>query len=256
MKPHLFCRCGFIYNRVMVIGENKDFQGKRNGVKTNGWITIVGEGHTDYCACFQYAKWNVEVIAGYEKPNGFIVQLFSRKSCPPNTILPDVKYYEAWLVKDGITIDSLDQGYDDLFAIANPMYPLEVFSKSIYTYGEYRFEGKIFWIDKGKDSTIYKIVKDWPTDEVPQAGGLRAVYHSDIFDEMVADFIRIPFIHSWDLTTAQKVYEVAKQAVFKMCPNPQCKRDRDIFNSVASEVFPDPYKEMRERLWVEWNKQV
>ena len=225
-------------------------------MSADSWITILGEEHTDYCACCQYAKWNVEVIAGYEKPNGIIVQMFSRKSNPPNTILPDIKYYEAWLVENGIATDSLNQGYDDLFAIANPLYPLEVFSKSIYTQGEYRFEGEIFWIDKLKDYSIYKIVKDWPNDEVSQAGGLRAVYHSDVFEGMVADFVRIPFIHSWDMMSDQKVYAVAKQAVFKMCPDPQNTRDHDIFNSVVNEIFPETHNEMRDRLRAEWTKQV
>ena len=57
MKPHLFVDVVSFTTELWLLGK-KDSQGDRNGMKTNGWITIVGEGHTDYCACFQERRGN------------------------------------------------------------------------------------------------------------------------------------------------------------------------------------------------------
>lgn len=135
------------------------------------WITILDENRTDYCACFQYAKWNTNVIAGYKNPEGFIVQKFSRLSVPENLILPDITYYEAWLVEKGICVDTIKYEHDDLFAVTHPMAPLCSFKKSIYKCGEYKFTGEIYWVDKKRNAILFNAVNEWPTDEVEQAGG-------------------------------------------------------------------------------------
>ncbi len=169
-------------------------------------MTVLEENHTDYAACYQRIKWNVEVIAGYERPNGFIVQHFFRTSSPKDFILDDTSYYEAWEVKDGFCIDTKGQFYDDEFAIGHPMDQLEVFPKSTYTAGEYCFTGKVFWVDESKHSSLFQVVRKWPRNEVKQAGGLHSVYQSDEFADKRPDYKRTPFIYRWNMLNDEVVY--------------------------------------------------
>lgn len=220
------------------------------------YIDIIEENHTDYCACYQLIKWKVIDIAGYNKSNGFIVQKFTRVSEPENLVIKDVTYYEAWLVQEGRCIETMNQKYDDQFAVAHPMCQLNAFNASLNKKGRYEFSGDVFWIDKEHDSVLYNMVWMWSTNEVEQAGGLRSVYETEILKNKNPRFRRIPFIHIWSLCTDEEVYSAARKSLFKMCPNPNNKRDQVIFREMLDNMFGGKYIDLQVKLWHEWKNII
>lgn len=217
------------------------------------WMSVIDEQHTKYGACYQLVKWHPEVIAGYEKPNGYIVQRFSRKSEPSNLIVDDTSYYEAWKIENGICVDTENQKYDDQFAVGHPLFPSEVLPESIKTKGIFCFEGEIYWVDAHSD--LYNVVAEWPTDEVQQSGGLHSTFNSEIFKCRTPDYIRPKFKHCWNLESDESVYLVVKELLFRMCPDNRSTRDKSIFMETIEEVLPSELKNIKEKIILEWENQ-
>ena len=215
------------------------------------YYKIIEENHTGYCACFQRIKWNVANIAGYENSNGFIVQKFNRTSVPANLIIADTSYYEAWSVQNGVCIDTNKQKYDDEFAVGHSMCQFCVFENSLNKEGEYKLIGEVFWVDRVQGE-LYAMVSNWPIDEVKQAGGLRAVFNTDLFDNEKPKFIRVPFVHKWYLKGNEDIYRIARDTLFRRCHNPGNERVQDIFEGMLANMFGDKYVDIQEKLRCEW----
>ncbi len=175
---------------------------------------------TGHCACEQRVDWNVKEISGEENANGFILQILSRSLIPADILndeeLRDVTYTEAWEVKDGVIVDA-DKGElcDDLYYIGFSNGECYSFAISVETKGEFIFNGEIYWIPSSY-SELCATIENWDRHTVKEANDLRATYGAINIDPSYRRFIR-KFVHSWDLTDTNKIYEEAKRIIKNTC---------------------------------------
>ena len=156
-------------------------------------------------------NWNVAAISGNAKATGYIVQHFLRKSTPPNFLVNDTEYYEAWELRNGILLDA-GTVCDDRFCVGATTLEDSI-RKSLGTKGEYCINGNVYWIPES--SSLAPIVNSW-SKCVPDAAGLRSNY---LFSELTNEyfvFSRPLFIHRWSLITNDEVKSKLK-AIFLLC---------------------------------------
>lgn len=222
--------------------------------------------HKEFMACEQRVNWNVYEIAHKDAANGFIVQIVLRTS----TIDSDehiYHYYEAWEVINGICdplFDKTPDYCDDAFCIGARLlgggYDWEqALIQSIGHHGKEEWVCKVCWIDKHDHASLYKTIFDWPTEEVDQANGLRAVWVTAENKEMfssVHQLIRPPFVHSWDMRSTEKIKYVTKEYLFKQCKNNKSEAERRNFEILLLDFFKDEkYSFIMNELREEWYSQ-
>lgn len=219
------------------------------------YYTIKKESHDCSCACLLEINWNVAQITKGSIDDGFIVQKFSRILTPHN-ILPvkdycNISYFEAWSVINGkINYDANDVECDDRFCIGNSVNTSDEFFYSLGTKGRYKFLGEVFWIPS--DSMLFSIIDKWEIKGVKQAGNLKSAEEFDEIKGVQPLFEREPFIHSWDLSTPEKIYTAAKNSLFHLCPN-KTERDRNILLANLEAMFNDRYPDIRKKILCEWD---
>ncbi len=198
------------------------------------FYTIKDEWHSESCACELQIEWNVEQIAQMEKADGYIVQIYRRELFPkdalPDAALKDIEYAEAWRVVDGVVIaEDRTEEWNDAFAVGRKCADFEEFACSAGTAGHFEFHGKVCWVSQ--ESTLFQMVDDWSREAVKQEGGLKASYCTEGFEQL--QFLeRDVFMHSWDLSSDEKVYAAAKEKLFRYCP---CNTER---NEQVLYLFP------------------
>jgi len=218
------------------------------------YYTIINEYHDCSCACLLEINWNVEQITKTSTAEGFIVQKFTRKLTPHNILSVneycDISYFEAWRVKNGrVYYEDNNIKCDDRFCIGNPLNTSNEFFYSLDTKGHYVFSGEVFWIETG--SSLYNIVDGWKIEGVKQAGKLKSSEEFDAIKTIQPLFEREKFIHSWDLSTPDKIYTSARDSLFHLCPN-KTERDRSILLANLEAMFNDQYPDIQEKIICEW----
>ena len=143
------------------------------------------------------------------------------------------------------------QESDDMFCIGNS-YSYNELKISLGTKANIHFTGDVSWIPEQSDQ--FNIVDNWSTEEIKDAGGLKA---SNTFDEIVKFyfvFSRQPFIHSWDLSTNQQILNVVKKVLFKAYPK---TNDKDLFIDALNGIFTDEiYSDIKEKIKFDWFSQI
>ncbi len=215
------------------------------------------EWHSESCACELQIDWNVPKITQGSDEDGFIVQIFTRKLVPEGILntsaYNSIEYAEAWGVENN-AICSKDKGQlcDDMFAVGNRLNDFSEFTRSLDTVGKFEFYGKVYWIPSS--SEIYDEIKTWSDDTVKQAAGLRATYDFDILKNEKCIFEREVFVHSWNLSDENKIYSLAKQKLFRFCPN-NTKRDEELLINNAYSLLGEKYKHLADKIIYEWKNQ-
>ena len=218
---------------------------------------IVGSPiHHCHCGCELKINWNISAISGSQKASGYILQHFTRKLEPFNVLKTDeyndISYFEAWKAVGGaISIDDKGSVCDDMFCIGNSYTLFDDFTRSLGTKGSFSFYGDVYWIPY--DSKLYRIINTWKKDEIKQSAGLRATYDFIDIGEEYRHFVREPFIHSWDLTDEETIYEQAKIILFRYCPN-STERDYNLLKTNATDLFTKEYSFMTDRIIKEWEE--
>ncbi len=221
------------------------------------FLSVKNEWHSNSCACEQQIDWNIPLISGSNKANGFIVQSFQRVQIPSNCLgIPDyddIHYFEAWCVENGSIIPQ-DKGEvcNDMFAIGNPLDSFSSFYQSLGTSGSFQFDGTIFWIPK--NSPLYEIIDKWKRSDVKQTAGLKASYSFPEIENIECVFKRNPFIHSWDLTNEKRIYIEAKTMMFKYCPR-NTEADKRLLVSTTYDLLGENYRHIAQRIIGEWEQQ-
>lgn len=221
------------------------------------FLSVKNEWHSNSCACELQIDWNIPLISGSNKANGFIVQSFQRIQIPSNCLgIPaydDIHYFEAWCVENGSVIPQ-DKGEvcNDMFAIGNPLDTFPSFRHSLGTSGSFQFDGTIFWIPKC--SPLYSIIDDWGRFDVKQTAGLKATYNFPQIEHIESVFKREPFIHSWDLTDENRIYTETKNMMFRYCPH-NTEADKELLVSTIDNLLGEKYRHMAQRIISEWERQ-
>lgn len=174
-------------------------------------------------------NWNVSAISGNAKATGYVVQHLSRKSTPPNFLVDDTEYYEAWELRNGILQDA-GTVCDDRLCVDSDLE--DSIRRSLGTQGEYCINGNVYWIPES--SPLTSIVNSW-SERVPDAAGLRSDY---LFPELTSEyfvFSRPQFIHRWSLITDNEVKSKLK-ATFLHCYHDH-KDDLEYLSSWLDCIF-------------------
>ena len=217
---------------------------------------ITQEIHGKSCFCCQAINWNVDAFIA-DEDTGYIVQAYKRRQIPDKVInideYRDISYFEAWKVYNCNIIDE-DKGgtCNDAFCIGHPMSPFGQFALSINTKGRFEFDGVVYWISKSNKA--YEIVDDWSRTSVKQANGLKASFWFDEIKKMQPVTVRPTFIHEWDLSDEDKIYNSVKDIIFRYCPK-NTKRDQNLLREAVDELLPDSYSQIRQRVIDEWKSQ-
>ncbi len=191
-------------------------------------------------------NWNVSAISGTAKATGYIVQYLSRKSTPPNFLVNDTEYYEAWNLHDGI-LQNAGAVCDDRFCVDSSLeYSIR---RSLGTYGKYCISGDVYWIPES--SPLTSIVNSW-SDRVSDAAGLKSNYFFPEFTNEYFVFRRPQFIHRWSLVTDDEVKSKLK-ATYLHCYH-DYKDDLEYLSSWLDCIFreqPNRWQQVKQDIITE-----
>lgn len=221
----------------------------------NNYYTVIKETHKEFWSFDFQINWNVSAIAGANNENGYIVQHFKRTACPPQPLLEDISYYEAWEVIDGCCSKERQQVCDDEFTVGLLHNSSEDIHHSLGTAGTFIIQSDVFWILK--DSPLYSIVNGWSEREVKQANGLKATYSFPELTEAYFVFSRPTFKHEWNFIDVDLIDQVVRKIVFRMCPN-NTKRDRYLLGEYLNTVFDgseQKYFNLKDSIHTDWENQ-
>lgn len=199
------------------------------------------------CAFRYEINWNVQAISGSDKANGYIVQHFSSSSVPPNFLIDDTEYYEAWRLRNGKLVDT-GAVCDDCFSVGSTLE--DSIRRSLGTQGEYRFNGDVYWIPA--ISPLFTIVDSWTPGAVKRAGGLKS---SLIFPELKDEYFifkREQFVHCWSLITEEEIKAKLEKAYLRGYP--ECRNDVEYLSDWLDCIFreePERWKRVRQAILVD-----
>lgn len=218
------------------------------------YYVVKCEKNYKNCACVLGVDWIVDAFSSCVDEEGYIVQKFNRYLNPQNALktqeYQSIEYYEAWhVMKGAILPEDRGSGCDDMYCIGHPQCSIAQYPISLGTKGEFTFNGTVYWINK--QSSLFWIVDKWKRTDVPQTNGLKGAY---VFPEILDEdplFRRPPFVHSWDLTTEEKIYGAVKESLFMYCPS-NSDRDQRILESTARKILTGKYACIADRIITDW----
>ena len=176
-------------------------------------------------------QWKPDVIAGYEKSTGFIVQHVEIEAPNYLTGFKNRDYYEAWLVENGeITFPKYEGTEDDVFA-----YDPFGFEDFLFYKDSLSIDSEVAWVDV--NSLDYEEVSKWRQGAIGLARDLKSSQSFDNFQEY-KKFKRDTYVFRFDFLDRNNI----KTALIK--------RGKNIYSSYReSEIltFKNNYQDLFEK---------
>lgn len=195
---------------------------------------------------FHYGiQWKTGILAGYEKPTGYIVQHVMIEAPDYLTGFEYKEYYEAWLVKKGIIILPIYDGKeDDIFA-----YAPDGFNHFLFRKDSLFIDAEVAWVDAS--SLNYREIDEWKPGAIKQARDLKSsVKFHDFFK--YKKYKRNTYSFNYDFCDSNNI----KKALIKRGRNMYSSyREYDRLNYINnySEYF---MKEGKISLWEQNTKMM
>ena len=217
------------------------------------YYNVINDRHETFWSFSYQINWNVSAISGELSANGYILQHFKRIANPPQPLLEDTEYYEAWKVTSGACDWVRGQYCDDEFTVGNPLSSCEDIHNCLGTKGMFTILADVYWIPMSSD--LYRIVDNWSPTKVRQANGLKADY---IFPELTREyfvFTRPTYKHEWNFIDTDLVDRTVRKLVFRKFPK---STDNQLLSNDLNEIFDGSeqrYFVLKEVIYKDWNNQ-